>query len=357
MKSVLALTRKSQILSAIYRWGKSTLKTGSKNGRESKADVSQLNISTEVEADKLWALTEQGHNVPLQETSGFQLVKSYHENPNLKLENPAPVIKLYEAIKSVRKLEPVDVMATYDGKYIILNGIERVAAGHVLGFEKLPVRMIAVDRELLQLMELLRDAYPNRGQKALYTPIDHPVFSDWQVDRDDRRWILIKDKFDWKNKRVLDIGSYTGYFSHKIAKLGGQVTGIDIDEKRLAQAKRINTLLGSNVEFIHANFFEYLKGKQFDCILFFSVLHWILKDRGLVGVREAMELLSTTSPVLFFDMGQDNESKMRTQEWTHGLTINKETIPDLIIANSKYRYVEYLGTGDTGRDMFRFSRE
>jgi SAM-dependent methyltransferase len=54
-------------------------------------------------------------------------------------------------------------------------------------------------------------------------------------------------------------------------------------------------------------------------------------------------------------MGQDNEKKMRLKEWNHGLTINKETIPDLVISNSKYRYFKHLGTGDTGRDIFKFT--
>jgi len=214
---------------------------------------------------------------------------------------------------------------------------------------------MSVDKNLLKLMESLRDWYPENGKKTLYTPICHPVFNDWKVLRDDTRWELIKDEFTWEGKSVLDTGSYTGYFSHNVAKLGGNVTGIEIDDKRLTQAKMINTILESNVEFLYANFFEYLKGRKFDCILFFSVLHWILKDEGIDGVREALDLLSSCSPVMFLDMGQDNEPKMRLEEWNHGLTINKDTIPDLVISNSKYRYFKHLGTSDTGRDVFKLT--
>lgn len=107
-----------------------------------------------------------------------------------------------------------------------------------------------------------------------------------------------------------------------------------------------------NVNFLYTDFFEYLKDKKFDCFLFFSVLHWILKEKGINGVRDTLKILSSSSPVMFFDMGQDHEPKMRTQEWKHELIINKETIPELVISNSRYRY---FSTGDTGRDVFKFT--
>ncbi|MFC1667674.1 methyltransferase domain-containing protein [Candidatus Omnitrophota bacterium] len=333
------------------------------------------------------------HNLSIQETARFQFIRDYQNNAKLRFADTCywkladfslaihkervggiylhnkrePIysatqmcnnfIELYKKIKSKGKIDLIKVMATYDGKYVIIDGLHRAAIAHALGFKKVAVKIVSVDSRLRALMELLKDAYPAEGTNALYAPLDHAVFSKWKTSRNKTRWMLIKDEFAWKGKKILDIGSYTGYFSHKIANSGAKVTGIDIDDKRLDQAKRINILLKSNVEFIHADFFEYLKDKKVDAILFFSVLHWILKDRGMDGVRETLQLLSAQSPVMFFDMGQDNEPKMRTQEWTHGLTINKKTIPDLIISNSRYKYFRHLGTGDTGRDVFKFGRE
>jgi hypothetical protein len=80
-----------------------------------------------------------------------------------------------------------------------------------------------------------------------------------------------------------------------------------------------------------------------------------LKEKGINGVRDTLKILSFSSPVMFFYMGQDHEPKMRSQEWNHELIINKETIPDLVISNSSYRYFKHLGTGDTGRDVFKFT--
>lgn len=369
-----------------------------------KMDLKNPNIITDVEIKKLRSMKEHRYkqeylsrglaifDLPIDKTPHFQFIRDYQNNPRLKfgstsfwklseralaihrmktnqsfiirnkggvVKSPeqqcAKLIEIYKKIKLEGKFDPIEIMSTHDGKYVITDGLHRASIVFALGYRKVPVIIKSVDEKLLKLMEILRDAYPKYGQKVLYAPIDHPIFSDWKALRDDTRWKLIKDEFDWKGKRILDIGSYTGYFSHKIAKLGGSVTGIEIDDKRLNQAKMINILLESNVEFLHADFFEYLRGKKFDCILFFSVLHWVLKDKGIDGVREALDMLSSSSPVMFFDMRQEPEPTMMLKEWNHGLIINKDTIPDLVISNSKYRYFKHLGTSDTGRDVFKFT--
>lgn len=366
--------------------------------------MSRLSIRAEVAIEKLRSMREHRYkqeyvnqslaifDLPIRKTPHYQFIRDYQRTPRLKFKSTsywklansallihkmktnksyilrnkggiirsagqqcAKYIKIYEKIKLDGTFNPIEVRATHDGKYEITDGLHRTAVAYALGYKKVPIIIESVDENLLKLMKSLRDAYPREGQKVLYTPIDHPVFSDWKVLRDDTRWQLIKNEFSWRGKRILDIGSYTGYFSHKIAKLGRSVIGIEIDDKRLTQARMINTLLESNIEFIHTDFFDYLNDKNFDCILFFSVLHWILKDKGMSGVRKALNVLSSSAPLMFFDMGQDNEPKMKLREWNHGLTINKDTIPDLVISNSKYKHFKHLGTGDTGRDVFKFT--
>ena len=302
-----------------------------------------------------WKLADSAFEIHRMKTNKTYILRNKGGAVNSAEQMCINFIKIYEKIRREGKFEPIEVTATHNGKYVITDGLHRASIACALGYEKVPVLIKSVDDELLKLMEILRNAYPRNGQNVLYTPIDHVVFNNWKALRDDTRWTLIKDEFDWEDKRILDVGSYTGYFSHKIAKLGVNVTGIEIDNGRLAQSKMINILLESNVEFLHADFFEYLRDKKFDCILFFSVLHWILKNKGTNGVREALNILSSASPVMFLDMGQDYEPKMRLKEWNHGLTINKDTIPDLVISNSKYRYFKHLGTGDTGRDIFKFT--
>jgi len=405
MKSIRELVRKIPGSRTIYNWGKYVLKVGNENLRRTqKANLSRLSIRAMIEIDKLRSMREHRYkqeyieqglaifDLPIQETPHYKFIRDYQNNPNLRFEltsfwklsdralaihkkktnepyirrnkggliksaekQCARFIKIYENIRRKGTFAPIEVEATHDGKYIIQDGLHRASIAYAMGYSSVPVIIKSPDHELLKLMENLRDIYPREGKKVLYTPVDHPIFSDWKALRDETRWTLIKDEFNWKDKKILDIGSYTGFFSLRIAKLGGSVTGIEIDEQRLKQAKMINTLLKLNVNFFYADFLEYLKDKKFDCILFFSVLHWILKEKGINGVRDTLKILSFSSPVMFFDMGQDHEPKMRTQEWNHELIINKETIPDLVISNSGYRYFKHLGTGDTGRDVFKFT--
>jgi len=372
--------------------------------RGHKKNICATIIQAQVEIERLRSMTEHRYkqeyineglslfDLPIRQTPHFHFIRDYQNDPKLKFESTSfwklanralaihkmktnkeyilhssgvhitserqvctNFIKMYEKIKLERKFKPIEVIATHDGKYVITDGLHRASMACALGYKKVPVMIKYVDDKLLKLIEGLRHTYPKEGQKVLYTPVEHPIFSDWKALRDDTRWTLIKDEFDWKGKKILDIGSYTGYFSHKIAELKGVVTGIEIDGQRLAQAKMINTLLESNVEFLYADLFEYLKGKRYDCIICFSVLHWVLKNKGTEGFREALDVLSAASPVMFFGMGQNHEPKIRLEEWNHGLTINKDTIPDLIISNSKYRYFKRLGTSDTGRDIFKFT--
>ena len=237
----------------------------------------------------------------------------------------AKYIEIYKRIKINETFDPIEVIATYDGKYVIKDGIHRASIALALGYEKVPILIKSVDDELLKLMESLRDVYPKTGRKVLYVPIDHPVFSDWKALRDDTRWMLIKDEFDWKGKRILDIGSYTGYFSHKIAKLGGKVTGIEVDVKRLEQAKMINTLLESDVEFLHADFFKYLKEVKklpYKKIIITGCIPQTepkeLKGSPLLGTSQVQNIVQLVEEVL-----HDNSVEMLNKEENERLNLPK----------------------------------
>ena len=66
-----------------------------------------------------------------------------------------------------------------------------------------------------------------------------------------------------KGRRVLDICCYTGGFS-VAAKLGGatEVTGVDLDERAVAMAKRNANLNQARVDFVHADAFTWIRQMQ-----------------------------------------------------------------------------------------------
>lgn len=93
---------------------------------------------------------------------------------------------------------------------------------------------------------------------------------------------------DLSGKRALDIGARDGHFSFELERRGAEVLAVDHvapDSTGFAVAKE---LLGSQVECLHANFFELSPESvgRFDIVLFLGVLYH-LRDplAGLDAVR------------------------------------------------------------------------
>lgn len=115
--------------------------------------------------------------------------------------------------------------------------------------------------------------------KGMYQPIEHPFFSDWGVTQicSDRLEIIIDYVKEVNGKKILDIGCCFGYFSHKLAKMGAKVVGIDIVEQEIEVCKLLSdcyNLPSSNPNFYCLSYQQYLKnGEFFDIILFLSQFH------------------------------------------------------------------------------------
>lgn len=77
-----------------------------------------------------------------------------------------------------------------------------------------------------------------------------------------------------EGKKVLDLCCYTGGFSlsAKVRGNAAEVTGVDLDEKAVAQAKRNANLNQTRVNFVHADTFTFARqmqgnGAQFDVVV------------------------------------------------------------------------------------------
>jgi len=60
-------------------------------------------------------------------------------------------------------------------------------------------------------------------------------------------WNLMKDMYDWKSKRVIDLGCFHGYFCFKAEKEGAIVTGVDRAPNILYTTGLIRDLYKSNL--------------------------------------------------------------------------------------------------------------
>jgi 23S rRNA (cytosine1962-C5)-methyltransferase len=77
-----------------------------------------------------------------------------------------------------------------------------------------------------------------------------------------------------RGRRVLDLCSYTGGFSisAKVTGQAAEVTGVDLDEKVIAQARRNANLNDARVQWVHCDAFSYARqmradGKKFEVVI------------------------------------------------------------------------------------------
>lgn len=157
------------------------------------------------------------------------------------------------------------------------------------------------------------------GVKRLYQPIDHPHFKDWEITQvcSDRLEAILNFTGDIKDKRALDIGCFFGYFSHRLAKLGARVVGVDIGPRKIGICKLLSVcyeLPPTNPVFHHTRYEDHLKdGGFFDFILFLSQFHHDLReDKG--SAWEEINLISEHTDLMFLDMNE-NVAKKIFPDW------------------------------------------
>ncbi|OGY52588.1 MAG: hypothetical protein A3A02_04235 [Candidatus Buchananbacteria bacterium RIFCSPLOWO2_01_FULL_39_33] len=134
-------------------------------------------------------------------------------------------------------------------------------------------------------------------------------------DRDcERRWQTIrKEIIASDSKNVLDLGSAEGFFVLKSAEeLKTFSLGIDFDFRR--QFFAVNQMLEQKpmgAGFVSAKITpEFLeKLPAFDAVIFLSIMHHIISEKGLDYGKELMKKIrEKTKKILFFEMGQSDEN-------------------------------------------------
>ena len=78
-----------------------------------------------------------------------------------------------------------------------------------------------------------------------------------------------------QGKRLLDIGASDGFFTRRLAELGGDVTAVDFRPKDKHGFQVMETLSGRRFNYEHANIFDLDIERlgQFDIVLFLGVLY------------------------------------------------------------------------------------
>jgi len=113
---------------------------------------------------------------------------------------------------------------------------------------------------------------------------------------------------------LLDLGCAEGYFIREAASQRKCIAlGVDADIRRVTVARSIASyegIIGAAflLAYITPEFVQQLP--EFDVVLFFSVLHHVICERGLDEARALMNAIrSRTRKKMIFDMGQSNETE------------------------------------------------
>jgi tRNA (mo5U34)-methyltransferase len=116
-----------------------------------------------------------------------------------------------------------------------------------------------------------------------------PGTCPWDYERDFLSFVALPERLD--GKRVLDIGTYDGFFAFECESRGAEVVAVDVHPVDLRCFKLARDLLGSRVKYHHVGVYELdvdQLGGPFDLVLFFGVFyhlrHIILSLDNIWGV-------------------------------------------------------------------------
>jgi len=195
-----------------------------------------------------------------------------------------------------------------------------------------------------------RKAYSLYGRPFLYQPIDHPTFKGWPVARrcQDRLQPILETLDPVEGKHGLDIGSCTGWFSHRLAEHGAEMTGVEPNPTRVEIARAISRSRGltpANPRFVVGRFEDHFKpGHHHDFALCLSLLQHYMR-RSLREAWGAVDLISRHCDLMFLDVAENR----LPVEWR----------PELVLEHSEYvGFTRLPGDEDYagGRPFYVFRR-
>lgn len=185
----------------------------------------------------------------------------------------------------------------------------------------------------MKIVDLIKDieANPVEAKGQIYHPIPFPEFDHLTTSSSKEavyeKWNLIKSWIDtifgddYKNLKILDVGSNAGFYTFNFAKKGASLKSYECHErysyigKVIAEEKKLKVDWAS--EAFHS---KALTSKdKFDAALLLSVFQWMAE--GDIKNQEALDslkLISDQSDYLFFELSfNSGKSCVRTSKINH----------------------------------------
>ena len=296
-------------------------------------------------------------------------------------------ISIIETIRSdglqSEHFSPITFVECSDGSLMILNGKHRLATYLALGIVELSA-IVCFGNEVSALFQDVKERSWPRGfyhrslqslekigkpkprQKAaisslidrikeskletwadVYHPIPFFEFRNLSTQVDNRspyqRLAMILSVYqDLQGMRILDLGCNVGFYSFSLAKRGANVTGIDSRSQYVDFAAFLARIYEVPATFIKTQIapeFVRQAKERFDVTLCFSVLQWVISQRGMDFARQVLRSVSLKSRAMFFDVPVNSGKARLTCEPGN----ERSFVKDFLSGNTSYDYIKHLG--------------
>jgi SAM-dependent methyltransferase len=184
--------------------------------------------------------------------------------------------------------------------------------------------------------------------------------SSYRATRDcEDRLSFIKNNLPPSSKNLLDLGSNTGYYLFRLAELGLICHGVERDPDLVYFTNLENYLLnakGVSCECQELDLSYIQKMPHYDVVLCLSLMHHIILAEGIGIAEEFLRGLAIkTNHVMFYEMGQSNESDADWSPRLPDMEPNPERWVSQWLKNCGFKKVKTLGTSLTSAPRYLFA--
>ena len=243
-----------------------------------------------------------------------------------------------------------EVKAAIDqnGKYILINGFNRLEISKVLSLQKVPIIIVSRHPKWLKFKREIY-IYSQEQPQGVYQQIIHPDFQHLTFHRkSDKRWGIIKDNLPIKQGSLLDIGSNWGYFCHKFEDLGFSCTAIEKNYRWGYYLKKLREIENKSFKIIIDSIFN-IDNPKYDIVLALSIFHGFMREKKLYEMlTEYLKIIDMK--YMFFEPHVEHEL-----ERGYYKQYNPDEFIDYIIENTCLSKSKYLGESNRGRKIYLLS--